>query len=75
MTFQIIPSTAEENLEKSSYRGRAWKYAEDTAKLKGSEHQACVNRKSQPSLRISSILVQYLIARPSQGVMDCRIVA
>ncbi len=31
---QVIPSKAEENLDKSSYVGRPWKYAEDTAELK-----------------------------------------
>ncbi len=35
--MQIIPSTAEENLDKSTYAGKSWGYAEDTAVLKAEE--------------------------------------
>jgi len=35
--FDIVPSTAEENLDKGHYKGRPWQYAVDTAKLKAAE--------------------------------------
>ena len=37
MKFEIVPSNAEENLDKADYNGRPWQYAVDTARLKATE--------------------------------------
>lgn len=37
LKLEIVPSTAEENLDLSLYEGRPWAYTEETAKLKAKE--------------------------------------